>query len=104
MPDILIATHNSHKAVELKFFLKDSNIAIRTFSDIGYNEEVVEDGKTFEENALIKARVAASLGYIGIADDSGLCVDYLNGEPGYIPQDMRVNPVTTKRTMTSFSI
>lgn len=82
MPDILIATHNSHKAVELKFFLKDSNVEIKTFSDIGYNDEVVEDGKTFEENALIKARVAASLGYIGIADDSGLCVDYLNGEPG----------------------
>ena len=79
---ILIATHNSHKAVELEHFLQSDKVELKTFSDIGYNDEVEEDGKTFEENALIKARVAAKLGYIGIADDSGLCVDCLDGEPG----------------------
>ena len=42
----------------------------------------MEDGDTFEANALIKARTVAKLGYIGVADDSGLCVDALNGEPG----------------------
>ncbi|MBR5187247.1 MAG: RdgB/HAM1 family non-canonical purine NTP pyrophosphatase, partial [Clostridia bacterium] len=44
--------------------------------------DIVEDGETFEDNALIKARTVAKLGYIGVADDSGLCVDALNGEPG----------------------
>lgn len=82
MYDILIATHNKNKAREFGQLLKDTKFQFKTFMDIGYDKEIVEDGKTFEENALIKARVAASMGYIGLADDSGLCVDYLNGAPG----------------------
>jgi len=57
-------------------------IEVLSLDDIGYTEEIVEDGESFQENALIKAAVPASLGYIGIADDSGLTVDALGGAPG----------------------
>ena len=80
---IIVATHNPHKAKEIKaIFAKLCDADVLTLSDVGYSDDIVEDGKTFEENALIKARVAASLGDIGIADDSGLCVDALGGAPG----------------------
>lgn len=80
--DILIATHNKGKAKELEYFLKGLDVKVLTLKDIGYDKEIIENGNTFEENSLIKAKVASSLGYIGIADDSGLCVDYLSGKPG----------------------
>lgn len=80
---ILLATNNKHKAQELRTFLSEiCDCEVYTLSDVGYTDGITEDGTTFEENAKIKARVAASLGYIGIADDSGLCVDALGGEPG----------------------
>ncbi|MBQ9510986.1 MAG: XTP/dITP diphosphatase [Clostridia bacterium] len=80
---IVVATHNAHKAKEIKaLFSKLCQSDVLTLSDVGYDEDIIEDGKTFEENALIKARVAANLGDIGIADDSGLCVDALGGAPG----------------------
>lgn len=83
MLKILLATNNKHKARELSEMLsRVCDCEILTLAEVGYTDEIVEDGKTFEENAKIKARVAASLGYIGIADDSGLCVDALGGEPG----------------------
>lgn len=55
---------------------------ILTLDELGVTDDVEENGTTFEENALIKARVGASLGYLSVADDSGLEVDALNGEPG----------------------
>ena len=58
------------------------NVEVLSLDDIGYEGDIEENGPTFEENALTKARVAASSGYIGIADDSGITVDALNGEPG----------------------
>jgi len=58
------------------------DIEILSLDDVGITEEIEENGATFAENALIKARVAASSGYIGVGDDSGLCVDALAGEPG----------------------
>ena len=80
---IVVATHNPHKAEEIKaIFSKICDAEVFTLSDVGYGKEIKEDGETFEENALIKARVAASLGDIGIADDSGLCVNALGGAPG----------------------
>ena len=90
MTKIVMASNNSHKIKEIEAFLRalcpnDKNgdpFEILSLSDIGYTADIVEDGVTFEENALIKARTVAKLGYIGIADDSGLCVDALNGEPG----------------------
>ena len=90
MTKIVMASNNSHKIKEIETFLRklcpnDKNgeaFEILSLADIGYTADIVEDGETFEENALIKARTVAKLGYIGIADDSGLCVDALNGEPG----------------------
>lgn len=58
------------------------DLHILSLDDIGYHKEIEENGKSFEENSLIKACVPATLGYIGIADDSGLCVDVLDGDPG----------------------
>ena len=55
---------------------------ILSLDDVGILEDIEENGTTFEENALIKARVAAKSGYVGVADDSGLSVDALAGEPG----------------------
>ena len=59
-----------------------SDIKILSLDDIGYQGDIEEAGVTFEENALIKANVPARMGYIGIADDSGLEVDILGGRPG----------------------
>ncbi|MBS6447972.1 MAG: RdgB/HAM1 family non-canonical purine NTP pyrophosphatase [Clostridiales bacterium] len=90
MEKIVMASNNRHKIGELASFLaalcplaKDGEpYALLSLDDIGYTTEIVEDGETFEANALIKARTVAALGYIGIADDSGLCIDALGGEPG----------------------
>ena len=57
-------------------------VTLLSLDDIGYEGDIEEDGNTFSENALIKARVAASTGKIGVGDDSGLCVNALGGAPG----------------------
>lgn len=86
MKTIVLASNNKHKVEEFKEILKEYNIL--TLNDIEYYEEIEENGKTFEENALIKAKTInnylkqKALDYIVIADDSGLCVDSLNGAPG----------------------
>ena len=90
MTKLVMASNNRHKIKEIETFLRtlcpnDRNgepFEILSLSDIGYTDDIVEDGETFEDNALIKAKTVAKLGYIGIADDSGLCVDALGGEPG----------------------
>ncbi|MCQ2431436.1 MAG: XTP/dITP diphosphatase [Clostridia bacterium] len=81
---IVLASRNKHKITELQAFLApvDPSIEILSLDDIGFVGDIEEDGDTFEENALIKAKAAAAHGYIGVADDSGLAVDALNGEPG----------------------
>lgn len=78
---VVLATHNPHKIAELQ------QIVARTRPDlevVGYDgPEPVEDGVTFAENALIKARAAtAHTGLAAVADDSGICVDVLGGAPG----------------------
>ena len=80
----VLASHNKHKIAELQALLSKHipDIEILSLSDVGLEGEIVEDGTTFEENALIKAKFAAQSGYIGIGDDSGLCVAALGGEPG----------------------
>lgn len=87
--DIVLASNNKHKVAELQYFMDEmcrengmGNIKILTLSDIGFTDEIIEDGKTFEDNALIKASAIAKKGYISVADDSGLMVDALSGEPG----------------------
>ncbi len=81
---IVLASRNQKKIEELRTLLSEefSDLEILSLDDVGIFEEIEEDGTTFEENALIKARVAAKSGYIGVADDSGLSVDALGGEPG----------------------
>ncbi len=81
---IVLASRNKHKICELQALLEKHipSVEIMSLDDIGFEGDIVEDGNSFEENAFIKARAIAELGYIGLGDDSGLCVDALNGEPG----------------------
>lgn len=81
---IVLASRNKHKISELQTLLAQhiEGIEILSLDDVGMHGEIVEDGESFEENAFIKARAAASSGYIGIGDDSGLSVRALGGEPG----------------------
>lgn len=80
---VVIATNNKNKVYEFKSLFGNDSIEFKTLSEIGYNEEIIEDGKTFKENAIIKAKkVSNDLGCIAISDDSGLMVDALNGAPG----------------------
>ena len=81
---ILLASHNKNKIAELEALLKTvcADAEVVSLSDVGFTDEIVEDGTTFEEHALIKARTGARLGYITVADDSGLMVDALGGAPG----------------------
>lgn len=82
---IVLASRNAKKIRELETLLaqhSSMHIEVLSLDDIGYTKEIVEDGTTFEENAWIKAATPAAMGYIGIADDSGLSVDALGGAPG----------------------
>ncbi len=81
---IVLASSNKKKIKEMETLLCEisPDIEVKTLAEVGYTDEIIEDGTTFAQNSLIKARVAASLGYIGIADDSGLEVDALDGAPG----------------------
>ena len=68
---------------EIREILGDLDIELLSLKDAGIHADIVEDGKTFEENAQIKARTICNLtGEIVLADDSGLEIDYLNKEPG----------------------
>jgi XTP/dITP diphosphohydrolase len=83
----VLASRNRRKLAELEAILRTfsserSKFKLLSLDDIGVTEEIAEDGATFEENAILKASVPASKGYWGIADDSGLCVDALDGAPG----------------------
>ncbi|WP_240414412.1 XTP/dITP diphosphatase [Paenibacillus periandrae] len=81
--EIIVATSNEGKVKEFAAMFADEHIAIKSLRDFSGLPEIVEDGATFADNAYIKARtIALSLGVPVVADDSGLCVDVLNGEPG----------------------
>lgn len=80
---IIFATGNEGKMREVRLILKDLDCEILSLADIGINPEIIENGATFAENAMIKAwEVWQCTGEIVLADDSGLAVDYLGGEPG----------------------
>ncbi len=80
---LVIATRNKNKLREFREVLKDLQIEIRSLDDFGPIPEAIEDGLTFDENAYKKAlHTAKVLGLPAIADDSGLVVNALNGEPG----------------------
>lgn len=92
MKEIVFATNNSHKLQELRDIV-GKKFKILSLKDIGCNEDIPENGDTLEANALIKARwVKEKYGYDCFADDTGLEVDALNGQPGvrsarYAPGD-----------------
>ena len=81
---IVFASGNRHKIEEFGAILKKyiPNVELVSMKDAGIFDDIVEDGATFEENAMIKAKAVAKYGYIGVADDSGLTVDALGGAPG----------------------
>jgi XTP/dITP diphosphohydrolase len=86
-PEIVVATNNRGKLKEFREIMGGlgllDTVALRSLSDFPDYPETIESGETFEENALIKARAAAtSLAMIAVADDSGIEVDALGGEPG----------------------
>ncbi len=82
MKKLLIATHNSGKVSEFREILAPRGIDVVSAADFNLAEPV-EDGATFSENALIKARAAcAATDLPALSDDSGLCVNALNGDPG----------------------
>lgn len=85
MLKIVLASRNAHKIREIKEILSAAagrELEILSLNDIGVTDDIEENGTSFEENAKIKASLPASMGYIGIADDSGLAVDALGGAPG----------------------
>ncbi|HZI19247.1 MAG TPA: RdgB/HAM1 family non-canonical purine NTP pyrophosphatase [Pyrinomonadaceae bacterium] len=83
MKELLIATTNRGKVRELERLLAGLPVRLRLLSEFPHAAEPVEDGRTFAENALLKARhYAAATGLLTLSDDSGLAVDALGGEPG----------------------
>ncbi len=81
--EIIIASNNQNKIKEFKKIFEHSNIVLKSLKEKGIDIDIEENGKTFEENALIKAKAIAELtNELAIADDSGLVCDGLNGEPG----------------------
>ncbi len=87
MDELVLASRNAKKAAEMERILAEAGLRIRVrsvgeFADV---PEVPETGATFEANALLKARaVCSATGYAAVADDSGICVDELNGMPGIL--------------------
>ena len=83
MKRMIFATGNENKMKEIREILGALPLEILSMKEAGVSADIVEDGKTFEENALIKARAICKLaGEMVLADDSGLEIDYLNKEPG----------------------
>ena len=90
MDTMIFATGNKNKMIEIRMILEDLGCRILSQKEAGIQADVVEDGTTFEENALIKATEIAKIAHgmpeyknaVVMADDSGLEIDYLNKEPG----------------------
>ena len=98
---IVFATGNAGKVKEIQMILADMGMEVVSMKEAGITIDIEEDGATYEENAMIKARaVAAHTDAIVMADDSGLEIDYLNKEPGvysarYLGED---TPYSVKNT------
>lgn len=83
MKKILLATSNAHKVEEFKEILKNFDLEIVSLKDLNNTAEAVEDGTTFKENSIIKAKFYHDLYKIPtISDDSGVSIDFLDGAPG----------------------
>lgn len=85
---IIFATGNADKMREIRMIMEELGLEIQSMKEAGIDVDIVEDGRTFEENAMIKAAAIAQelkksgVGAVVLADDSGLEIDYLNKEPG----------------------
>ena len=80
---IIFATGNQHKMKEIRAIMADSGIEVLSLADAGIDVDIIEDGATFVENAIIKAKAIMEMtGEIVLSDDSGLEIDYLDKEPG----------------------
>ncbi len=83
MQKLIFATGNQGKMKEIREILADMDVEILSMKEAGVDLDIQEDGVTFQENAIIKAKaVQEATGELTLADDSGLEIDYLNGEPG----------------------
>lgn len=85
--ELILASQNRHKIREFNQMFADrgyADILFRPSGEVGLLEDVLEDGETFEANALLKAAYPAMHGYIGVADDSGLAVEALGWAPGVL--------------------
>ncbi len=81
--ELIVATKNKKKLAEIKAILSSLKLKISSLADYGKAPKIIEDGKTFKENALKKAtRIARFTGKLTLGEDSGLCVDELDGGPG----------------------
>ena len=93
---LVIATSNSSKFIEFASFLQNSNLELNSLADFPDMPEIIENGSSFLENSLIKARAVSSFtGLASLADDSGLEVDALGGQPGVM--SARFAPTTEAR-------
>ena len=80
---VIFATGNEGKMREIRMILDNPDLQVLSMKEAGIDADIVEDGSTFAENAAIKARaVWEKTGGLVLADDSGLVIDYLGGEPG----------------------
>ena len=85
MTKIVFATGNKDKMREIREIMQDCDVEILSMKEAGIDPEINEDGATFEENAIIKAKAVAEFtDAIVLADDSGLEIDHLNKEPGVL--------------------
>lgn len=82
--EIVLASRNKKKIAELQVLISEylKDVRVLSLDDIGFVGDIEENGESFEENAMIKAKAVARCGYIGIGDDSGLAVNALGGAPG----------------------
>lgn len=101
--DLVLATHNAGKVEEFRAMLSGAlpGVGVRAYD----GPEPVEDGVSFAENALIKARAAAAhTGLVALADDSGICVDVLGGAPASSRRAGRAGRTTPPRTSSCCSL
>lgn len=98
MNKIVFATGNEGKMKEIRLILKDLGMDVISMAEAGFCDDIVEDGTTFAANAELKARAIWEMtGGVVLADDSGLVIDYLNGEPGvYSARYMGDSPYSEK--------
>ncbi len=98
--EIIFATSNAHKVAEVDLIFQMPSIKLRSLKDIKFTKEIVEDGHTFRENALLKVQAIAKEGYTNIiGEDAGLEVEALNGEPGIYSARYSGEPVNHARNI-----